>query len=61
LGYNVVAVLATIAYSFIVTFVILKILDIIPGLGLRADEADEDAGLDVSLHGERGYVGDGAD
>lgn len=61
LGYNLVAVLATIAYSFIVTFVILKILDVIPGLGLRADEADEDAGLDVSLHGERGYVSDGAD
>ena len=61
LGYNVVAVLATITYSFIVTFVILKILDVIPGLGLRADEADEDAGLDVSLHGERGYVSDGAD
>ena len=58
---NVIAVLATIAYSFIVTFVILKILDVIPGLGLRADEADEDAGLDVSLHGERGYVSDGAD
>ena len=61
LGYNVVATLATIAYSFVVTFVILKILDVIPGLGLRADEADEDAGLDVSLHGERAYVGDGAD
>jgi Amt family ammonium transporter len=61
LGYNVVAVLATIAYSFIVTFVILKILDVIPGLGLRADEAEEDAGLDISLHGERAYVGDGAD
>jgi ammonium transporter, Amt family len=61
LGYNVVAVLATIAYSFIVTFVILKILDVIPGLGLRADEPDEDAGLDIALHGERAYVGDGAD
>jgi Amt family ammonium transporter len=61
LGYNVVAVLATIAYSFVVTFIILKILDVIPGLGLRADEVDEDAGLDVSLHGERAYVGDGAD
>jgi len=61
LGYNVVAVLATIAYSFVVTFIILKILDVIPGLGLRTDEADEDAGLDVSLHGERAYVGDGAD
>ena len=61
LGYNVVATLSTIAYSFVVTFIILKILDVIPGLGLRADEADEDAGLDVSLHGERAYVGDGAD
>ena len=61
LGYNAVAVLATIAYSFIVTFIILKILDVIPGLGLRADEADEDAGLDISLHGERAYVSDGAD
>ena len=61
LGYNVVATLATIAYSFVVTFVILKILDVIPGLGLRADDADEDAGLDVALHGERAYVGDGAD
>ncbi len=61
LGYNVVATLATIVYSFIVTFIILKILDVIPGLGLRSDEADEDAGLDVALHGERAYVGDGAD
>jgi len=61
LGFNVIATIATIAYSFVVTFIILKILDVIPGLGLRADEADEDAGLDVSLHGERAYVGDGAD
>ena len=61
LGYNAVAVLSTIAYSFVVTFVILKILDVIPGLGLRSDDAAEDAGLDVSLHGERAYVGDGAD
>ena len=61
LGYNVVATLATIVYSFIVTFIILKILDVIPGLGLRAEEADEDTGLDVTLHGERAYVGDGAD
>jgi ammonium transporter, Amt family len=61
LGYNVVATLATIAYSFVVTFIILKILDVIPGLGLRAEETDEDAGLDITLHGERAYVGDGAD
>ena len=58
---NVIAVLATIAYSLVVTFVILKILDVIPGLGLRADETEEDTGLDIALHGERAYVGDGAD
>ncbi len=61
LGYNVVATLATIGYSFVATFIILKILDVVPGLGLRAEEADEDIGLDVALHGERAYVGDGAD
>ncbi len=58
---NVRAIGATLAYSFVVTFAILKILDVIPGLGLRADDTDEDAGLDVTHHGERGYVGDGAD
>ena len=58
---NIIAVGATIGYSFVVTFVILKILDVIPGLGLRADETEEDAGLDIALHGERAYVGDGAD
>jgi Amt family ammonium transporter len=61
LGDNFVAIVATMGYSFIATFIILKILDIIPGLGLRADEADESAGLDISHHGERAYVSDGAD
>jgi Amt family ammonium transporter len=61
LGDNFVAVVATMGYSFIVTVVILKILDVIPGLGLRAEEAEESAGLDISHHGERAYVSDGAD
>ena len=58
---NFRAVAATVGYSFGVTIVILMILDKVPGLGLRASESDEDNGLDISLHGERGYVGDGAD
>ncbi len=58
---NFRAVAATIGYSFGMTLVILKVLDLIPGLGLRAAEEDEDSGLDITLHGERGYVGDGAD
>ena len=41
-------------YSFIVTFAILKILDMT--IGIRATEEDEIAGLDVSQHGERAYV-----
>ena len=45
----------------IVTLIILKVLDIIPGLGLRVSAAEEDAGLDISMHGERAFVSDGAD
>jgi Amt family ammonium transporter len=58
---NARAVFAVAVYSGILTYVILKILDIIPGLGLRVDSNDEDLGLDITLHGERGYVADGAD
>jgi Amt family ammonium transporter len=58
---QIMAVGATVAYSFVATLVILKVLDVIPGLGLRVTEAQEDQGLDVTLHGERAFVGDGAD
>lgn len=61
LGVQAVGVIATIAYSFIVSFIILKVLDLIPGLGLRVNARDEDVGLDVAAHGERAYVSDGAD
>mgnify|MGYP003324765777 CR=1 FL=1 len=40
---------------------ILKILDVIPGLGLQEIEETELGGLDVNIHGERGYIADGAD
>lgn len=58
---QVYAVLATVGYSGLVTVIILKALDIIPGLGLRESERAEDEGLDISAHGERAYVSDGAD
>ncbi len=58
---NFIAVIATLAYSGVVTFVILFVLDKIPGLGLRVPDASEDVGLDLTAHGERGYVADGAD
>jgi Amt family ammonium transporter len=50
----------TLAYSFIVSFVILYVLDKIPGLGLRVDKNEEDQGLDLSAHGEQAVVSDGA-
>ena len=61
MGTQAIAVLATIGYSLVVTLIILKVLDLIPGLGLRAKESEEDQGLDLTMHGERGYVSDGAD
>ena len=58
---QVISIVATMAYSFVVTLIILKVLDLIPGLGLRVTGTEEDTGLDLSQHGERAFVGDGAD
>lgn len=58
---NVRAVAAVAAYSGVLTFAILKILDVIPGLGLRVETNEEDLDLEITLHGERGYVADRAD
>ncbi len=58
---QLVGILATFAYSAVATFIILKILDVIPGLGLQESEEVELGGLDVNIHGERGYIADGAD
>jgi len=44
-------VLVTIVYDAVVTFVILKVIDMV--IGLRVTEEQEREGLDVSLHGER--------
>ena len=43
-------------YSFGVTALILKALDLT--IGLRVSEEEEDLGLDITQHGERGYVMD---
>ncbi len=45
------------AYSLVVTYVLLKVLDRV--FGLRVSEEDEIVGLDVSEHGERAYILDG--
>ena len=47
-------VLFTIIYTGIFTTIILKIVD--ATMGLRVSEEDEDLGLDLASHDERGYV-----
>ena len=54
LGKQIVAVGATMIYSFVVTFVLLKVLDMV--MGLRVSEDEEGMGLDASQHGERAYL-----
>ncbi len=47
-------VLATVVYSGVASFIILKVIDVI--LGLRVDEEQESEGLDLASHDERGYI-----
>ena len=49
-----IGVVATIVYVFVVSFVVLKVLDAV--MGLRVDEDQEEVGLDLALHDERGYI-----
>jgi Amt family ammonium transporter len=54
LGIQAVAVLSAIVYSGVCSFVLLKLISLV--VPLRADAADEDAGLDLMQHGEEAYV-----
>ena len=50
---QIVSVVATMVFAFIMTFIILKIIDVL--IGLRVSEEEEAKGLDISLHNEAGY------
>ena len=54
LGIQATAVAATIIYSGVMTFVLLKLVGAI--FPLRANAQDEGVGMDVSQHGEEAYV-----
>ena len=45
------SVVITVVYTAVVTYIILKVLDLV--MGLRVSEEQEREGLDIALHGER--------
>jgi ammonium transporter, Amt family len=51
---QLVAVAVTWVLAAVVTFILLKVLDVTMGLRVRRDE--ELQGLDLSQHGEEGYI-----
>ena len=51
---QIIGVVATILYSGIVSFIILKAVDAV--IGLRVTEDEEAEGLDLAQHDERGYI-----
>ena len=53
LGLQFVGAAATIVYSGVLTWIILKALD--AAIGLRVTAAEEEEGLDIALHNERGF------
>jgi Amt family ammonium transporter len=55
---NIIGVVAAAIYSAVLTFGILKVIDVT--IGLRVSGEEESEGLDTNLHGEEGYHMGGA-
>ncbi|MEN8710775.1 MAG: ammonia channel protein, partial [Arenicellales bacterium] len=51
---QLIGVLATVAYTAIVSYVILKVVSLMTQ-GLRVTDEQEIQGLDIHMHEERGY------
>jgi Amt family ammonium transporter len=47
-------VIVTVIYTAVVSYILLKVIDLI--IGLRVNEEEETVGLDLSQHDERGYI-----
>ncbi|MBE9560450.1 MAG: ammonium transporter, partial [Proteobacteria bacterium] len=54
LGVQLTGVIATIVFTAVVTYAILKLVDVL--VGLRVTDEQETEGLDISQHEERGYI-----
>ena len=53
LGVQFVAVLATIVFAFVMTLILLKVVGWVAGV--RVSDEDEEKGMDISMHDEKGY------
>src|SRR3989344_5354805 len=53
LGIQFIAVLGSVVYAAVVTFALIKIVDLI--MGFRVDDETESAGLDLTQHQESAY------
>jgi Amt family ammonium transporter len=51
---QLIAVGVTWAFSIVVTFILLKAIDLT--IGLRVTKEQEMQGLDITQHGEEGYI-----
>jgi ammonium transporter, Amt family len=51
---QLISVVVAVVYAFSLTWIILKVLD--KFMGLRVSQAEEIEGLDLSQHGESGYI-----
>ncbi len=59
LGWQAIAAVATPAYAFVVTFLLLRLIGLV--MPLRATEREEALGMDIVWHGEEAYAtGEGA-
>ncbi|MDB2410473.1 ammonium transporter [Pseudomonadales bacterium] len=54
LSIQATGIVATVAYTAVVTYIIFKVIGLITG-GIRVDEDQESEGLDLVSHNERGY------
>ncbi len=48
-----ISIIVTMAFAFVMTVIILKVVDLL--VGLRMLEEEEERGMDISLHDETGY------
>ncbi len=53
LGIQLLAMVVTMVFAFVLTYVVAKLLDM--SIGLRVTPMEEEVGLDISAHGERAY------